>query len=869
MGGLNNYENTVFKSTLTNQTAVFNETLAYQNAAFNETLVQNAAITEALLSYQQALLFLSTFPNRINNLTGGMSRPEDFNQQFYTRPSSAPIPSSSSSNVPNFSRRSGSTDITPPAAAARTHPMTSSTDRVSMKDDDFEFVEQVDDNANNGSPQRQHKRQRHHHSSQQQRKQQKQYHFQKPNKISSPHNQGQYHHQQVPEEEQVSQFHHHHQQQQVPEQVPPPKEKQEIPTQPLHGSSTNEMKLQQQQPRLLRILFMGNALSEKHKSHVVKKFAQALATTAPRQPSTFESNSILMHSRSDDDHCYTRLDQDKNLTFQERKHHIVYLDAFETEPIDTYVDHGLSVIEADFTWSSFGEEKEKEEGPSSSSSSSSHPLNEDNDDVSTSSPFMIVSLSDLNYQHCMLRGYIEHQWQKIDLVVYFFSSHSMREETQGIVKKDMELLQQLSFVHGIPTWPMLVHRPYEASRPTSSSSNNNSRSTSGTPNTYHTATSRTPTPICEATRPFLQSPPPLRPIITLSKDEEIDPISLKQAFSKQLKQYGVSCVDLTDINPERPQFMMAMEKKGKGKGKKMAHYQEDTVMKEQQQEEQEQEQNTMDTMTVEQFITIDKKELAQMLKRWQCTTTKKATEANVSLGQQLRKMLTWLMNRERRNWVIIMGIQLLLLFTMFFLSPFSKKKKNGSLDDGCCYGLQKEDPVETFYLDPIWKVVNQETLRHEIILRSSSSDHQEDQDTFSVLLDQSDHFQEYPMQWHPNVHHYRVDVPSPCLLYSDQDFNASVLWHPSLSSGPNGDYDDDMGPVLIDHFLLTVEECDRTMVYRSAFESDTMCKLEDNKIVSNVVIGDPHDIKDAFYMLMTSIKNLLTLLLYGLYDIVH
>ena len=576
-----------------------------------------------------------------------------------------------------------------------------------------------------------------------------------------------------------------------------------------------------QQPTILRILFMGDSLSDKHKNNVLKKFSEALASMVQRQPQ-FQPSSLSPTSINNGNNDLS-MDEEIVMTLNERKHHVIFLDTFDSEPIDTYEDHGISVIEADFTWSA------------TTTSLSS------DEEIMTSSTHLL-----LQQQHHLLQAYIDHHWKKLDLVVYFFSSHSMTNTSMNRVDQEMNYIKQLSNEYHIPTWPILVHRPYERSTTTSSSLASSRPSTS---NTFRTASPGTPAPhsTSTTTTPIRRFRSPIHnPIPPMTLSEEVDPISLKQSFLEQLIRHEIQCVDLSGINPEQPNFMGINKNKNKKK-----------AMTQQQQQ--------LDIMTVDQFITIDKKELACMLKRWS-KSTQRARLVSATAPSSIREQIIRKLRMIGSQMILIIGVLLLLMSGVIY-----NNQKEGLVNE------KKEQVfVEKVQLHPTWSIINQETLRHLFLIQLPPS-LQNDQDLdFSVLLfDHTNALREYPMEYNQHQGSYSVDIPSPCLLYDDHNYIASVFWyHPKeqqkvekndsdAKKSKSNDDDDDM--ILIDRVELTVEACDRMMAIQSTVGANKMCKVEDGMTLSTTIITYPQNVDDALNMLMTSIKALWIFLLHGLY----
>ncbi|KAI7886744.1 hypothetical protein K492DRAFT_203011, partial [Lichtheimia hyalospora FSU 10163] len=88
-------------------------------------------------------------------------------------------------------------------------------------------------------------------------------------------------------------------------------------------------------PICFRVLFMGNTESigniNRSKTLVLRKLSEVIASLLPRSSTSSTSNDL------------------GTTDFREKTHNVVFLDAFDTSPIETYEDNGLHVIEADFT----------------------------------------------------------------------------------------------------------------------------------------------------------------------------------------------------------------------------------------------------------------------------------------------------------------------------------------------------------------------------------------------------------------------------------------------------------------------------------------------------------------------------------------
>lgn len=190
-------------------------------------------------------------------------------------------------------------------------------------------------------------------------------------------------------------------------------------------------------PTVFRVMYMG-ACSEKDKRILFRKLSRALSTLFHDCPSFFIRNPHI---------------------FKERKHHLLLMSLLPDEEdgeeniVETCEDNGLSIIEADFSWSTVSAEKDKlnhmitrylciqceyaiQQDPWSSSSNTSNQQNE-------------------NFDGFL---YPERTPNGIDLCIYFYdgSSGTTREDDQ--VEEDLIILWQLKKL-GIPIIPILSSSP--------------------------------------------------------------------------------------------------------------------------------------------------------------------------------------------------------------------------------------------------------------------------------------------------------------------------------------------------------------------------------------------------------------------------
>lgn len=183
-----------------------------------------------------------------------------------------------------------------------------------------------------------------------------------------------------------------------------------------------------QDPSVVRILYMG-ACSEKDKRRVFKKISKGLA----------EALHQLQFPSSSSSFC----------NFKERKHNLVLMSLLpdDENAIETYEDYGLSVIEADFGWSSFGAVEKAQLDRTllryihhhlhSKSKSKEHQQQEEEEPPLDDEDGFV---------------YPEKSPNGIDLCIYFYNVANDLEESY--VKDDMEILWKLKNL-GVPIIPVL------------------------------------------------------------------------------------------------------------------------------------------------------------------------------------------------------------------------------------------------------------------------------------------------------------------------------------------------------------------------------------------------------------------------------
>ncbi|KAH8552250.1 hypothetical protein BGW37DRAFT_303524 [Umbelopsis sp. PMI_123] len=207
-------------------------------------------------------------------------------------------------------------------------------------------------------------------------------------------------------------------------------------------------------PTIIRVLYMGSA-TENDKSNILKKLSEGLAEIFLQRPPDAKYDLRTQDDLSAVDQRVfsgSTIHADPNL-FKERKHNVLplsttarFTDETVDEPIETYEDNGLAIIEADFTRSS-----ERESKITSTDTIYDYVIGHiDTDELKDNDSTASQSLT------TRFEGYIypDPTPDGVDLIVYFYSGLENDEERQNEIEDDMILLWKLRQL-GIPVLPIL------------------------------------------------------------------------------------------------------------------------------------------------------------------------------------------------------------------------------------------------------------------------------------------------------------------------------------------------------------------------------------------------------------------------------
>ncbi|KAI8580172.1 hypothetical protein K450DRAFT_238499 [Umbelopsis ramanniana AG] len=211
-------------------------------------------------------------------------------------------------------------------------------------------------------------------------------------------------------------------------------------------------------PTIIRVLYMGSA-SENDKSNILRKLSEGLAEIFLQRPPDAKYDLKTQDDVSATDQRVfsgSTLHTDPSL-FKERKHNVLPLSTTARfaadddndsvdEPIETYEDNGLAIIEADFTRSS-----EREFKNASTDTIYDYVIQH----MDTEQLHDSTETSSQRRSH-RFEGYIypDPTPDGVDLIVYFYSGLENDEERQNEIEDDMILLWKLRQL-GIPVLPIL------------------------------------------------------------------------------------------------------------------------------------------------------------------------------------------------------------------------------------------------------------------------------------------------------------------------------------------------------------------------------------------------------------------------------
>ncbi|KAG0177236.1 hypothetical protein DFQ29_005078 [Apophysomyces sp. BC1021] len=511
------------------------------------------------------------------------------------------------------------------------------------------------------------------------------------------------------------------------------------------------------QPITFRVMYMGHVVGNQPKLLVRKKLAEGLAEW------------IVSSSANP-------------WIYREKKQNVVFLNNARNEPIETYDDSGLSLIEVDFTWT----------GPLVSSDSS-QPY------TST-----LMALTSPPNVHEAIQAYLAHHYygpstmwlqnmfhknsvyvdataNGVDLAVYFYGQPGQRWDP--LVQKDMATLADLRS-YGVPVLPLIVNSRQTLARPTTPAA------------AAIGATLPTRQPLA-SDRDGVPSPHPQRVSVFRPIPNEEDGRA-RQILADLLKQFGVACLNVTEINPDRPHFLADSEALSVTKSlihkkeQKKSRRKRRTVL------------SVNEVMTVGQFVAIQRMDMGRILGQLR----EEAEEIDsAKIVRRLQKSAHRIANA---------GIQITHLYQVALAIIFVSVLL-------ACLGLSLsgrepawQAPSFTTHLHPRSQRLDENNLWYQfkVELRPNGTDPPDLTNQTLVVQLKTDErlLSQWPMHYSDNGF-YAADIPSPCLLQSPTDLDAS-LWLP--------EYGTEAG----ERVALTYDACRGPVEENDAMDDEYFCATE-------------------------------------------
>ncbi|KAF7728759.1 hypothetical protein EC973_005597 [Apophysomyces ossiformis] len=517
------------------------------------------------------------------------------------------------------------------------------------------------------------------------------------------------------------------------------------------------------EPITFRVMYMGYVKGNHSKLLVRKKLAEGIA------------ESVVSSSA-------------RPRTYRERKQHVVFLNASRKEPVETYDDSGLSLIEADFTWSD--------------------PLGSSN--IIQPYTNALMSLTSPPNVHEAIRTYLQHHyysygtsalWPKnishkdsvysdvtangVDLAIYFYSQPGT--QWAPLIEKDMQMLADLrSF--GVPVLPLMGNTHSTLARP------------KGSVTMSTTLPGQVPfTPHMTGEDEVL-SPCPQRASVLFRPRPNVDDEKAREILADLLKKFNVACLNITEIDPVPPHFVTNSHVLSVAK---------DFIYRKDNQKKRRKRRTILsmnEILSVHQLTAIQKTDIGRILgqlreeaeeidssktvRKLQKSVHRMAVAGGVFVPQLCQVAL-----------IIVALLVLLPTYYRLVFSPFSRKSV-------------WHPPSFSMHLDPAWQDADEYGRWHTFQVGLKPNDTEpadlQNQSLVVQLKMAGKLLSQWPMT-HREGQTYVATVPSPCLLQSKSDLHAS-LWLPEY------------GTEAEEKVVLSLEAC-----YRPPYENETLEDMEDGE----------------------------------------
>jgi hypothetical protein len=544
-------------------------------------------------------------------------------------------------------------------------------------------------------------------------------------------------------------------------------------------------------PTVIRVLYLGCA-TDNDKSNILKKLSEGLAEIFLQRPSQVFPDTTL------------HADPTK---FKERKHNILALSTTERifepavhddEPIETYEDNGLSIIEADFTRSN-----ERRLDPASHETIYEYVIQHMDPDSSVNG-----SISSGQSESCSrFDGYVypDATPDGVDLIVYFYSGLEIDEERQSEIEDEMVLLYKLRQL-GIPVLPILSSLITKKSKKLDASGYRDQQSMSSGSYVSSTRSSQrrsSPKRMNGNHRSYDQHK---------SSNADYNQIMMENRtyLSNTFAEYRIQCLDVLNLEIGRPSFHRRTRRSSndhseRSKRDNSEDWETSSLMP-----------APWQILTVEQFASVDKRAVYEALKKSRELAVKRETvrevikaKQRVSHARPSPDVKSKLQQTKFKEALIRCAIGVIIPFMLLFCLLQGGSTGTSHLSNSTTVG-----PPTMARLDPMWTVAGLDG-KHVFVVEVF--DHQGE---LSSLGPEGVKLKTYPSgKSHHTVHtapmneltsgQYFLAITSPCLEHPS--FKEVHIEFEALGGIP----------VLNSPVTLTRQDCPPPQI-RSALKSPTI-----------------------------------------------
>lgn len=538
-------------------------------------------------------------------------------------------------------------------------------------------------------------------------------------------------------------------------------------------------------PTVVRVLYMGCA-TDNDKSNILKKLSEGLAEIFLQRPGQVFPDTTL------------HADPTK---FKERKHNILALSTTTTttteriiepivdedEPIETYEDNGLSIIEADFT-----RNNERRQNAASHETIYDYVIRHMDPDSSVNG-----SISSEQSESCNpFDGYVypDATPDGVDLIVYFYSGLEIDEDRQSEIEDEMVLLYKLRQL-GIPVLPILSSLITKKSKKLDASSYRDQQSMSSGSYVSSTRSSQrrsSPKRLNGNHRSYDQHK---------NSNADYNQIMMENRtyLSNTFAEYRIQCLDVLNLEIGRPSFhrrtrRSSSEDSERSKRDNLEDWETSSLMP-----------APWQILTVEQFASVDKRAVYEALKKSREMAVKRETVREVIKAKQ--RVIHAKVDPTIKAKLQKVNIkEALIHWTMWFIFPFMLVfclLQGGSTGTSHLSNSTTVGPPTIAKLTPVWQVADISDGKHLFVVEvfdhrgKLSSLGPEGVKLKSSKLGKSDQAVHTAIMDETTFGRYSLAILSPCLKQS-------------YSNGMHIEFETNGGiPVLNSPVALTDQECPR------------------------------------------------------------